>query len=59
MPLNPLNNQGWIADCMKWRGRVLTGEYTHWCYGWDELPMDETCDEWPCECAEYLIAEGK
>ena len=41
----------WIEDCMKWRGKVLTGKESHWCYGWDGLPVDETTPEWPCECA--------
>lgn len=32
-------------DSMKWRGCVLTGKFAHWCYDWDFLPVDETCDE--------------
>lgn len=40
----------WIADSMHWRGRVLEGRHGHWCYEWDGLPVDETCDEWPCDC---------
>ncbi len=40
----------WIEDCLKWRGVVLTGEHAHWCFDWDGLPVDETCDEWPCDC---------
>lgn len=39
----------WEADCMKWRGRVLTGRFAHWCYDWDGLPVDETTpDEFEC-----------
>lgn len=38
----------WADDCAKWRGRPLTGEYSHWCNEWDGLPIDETCPEWPC-----------
>jgi hypothetical protein len=34
----------WVADCMKWHGRVLTGRLRHWCFDWDELPIDETCE---------------
>ena len=49
-------SQHWIEDCMKWRKRILVGLYKHWCFGWDELPVDETCHEWPCECATELIA---
>lgn len=39
-----------IEDCLIWRGRVLTGSYAHWCPEWDDLPIDETCPEWPCGC---------
>jgi hypothetical protein len=49
----------WMEDCMRWRRRVLTGKYRHWCYAWDELPIDETCHEWPCECAAELIEHFK
>lgn len=42
----------WQADCIKWRGRILTGKYAHWCFDWDGLPIDETCKEWPCGCLE-------
>jgi hypothetical protein len=40
----------WQADCLRWRGRVLTGRFGHWCADYDELPVDETCPEWPCDC---------
>lgn len=49
----------WIADSMRWRGRVLTGRFAHWCPDWDELPIDETTPEWPCACAVSLMAEAK
>lgn len=53
--MRPLpNSQDWIDDCVKWRGRVLEGKYRHWCFDWDELPIDETCFEWPCVCASEL-----
>lgn len=29
-------------DSLKWRGRVLTGVFAHWCFDWDDLPVDET-----------------
>lgn len=41
----------WVADCEQHRGAVLTGRYAHWCWEWDGLPMDETCGEFPCNCA--------
>lgn len=52
-----MSGDEWRRDCMKWRGKVLTGRFGHWCYGYDELPVDETCPEWPCECADDLRAE--
>lgn len=42
----------WEAECMKWRGRVLTGEHAHYCFAWDGLPVDETTPEWPCTCSD-------
>ena len=47
----------WEKDCLHWRGRVLTGRYGHWCHDWDDLPIDETTMEWPCACANELIAK--
>ena len=49
----------WRRDCMKWRGQVLTGKYCHWCYDWDELPVDETTPEWPCSCAPALTSSAR
>ena len=42
----------WIADCMRWHGKVLTGAKAHWCFDWDELPVDETTSEFDC-CTCY------
>jgi hypothetical protein len=46
---------------MYWRGVVLTGKYAHWCDEWDGLPIDETCEEWPCGCGikEHVDAQGR
>ncbi len=50
--------EDWRQDCLKWRGRVLTGRYAHWCIEWDGLPIDETTTmEWPCACTAELMAE--
>lgn len=46
---NPMS-AAWIAACLHWRHRVLTGRQRHWCFEWDELPVDETTPEWPCSC---------
>lgn len=43
-------SQEWIDDCMKYWGRVLTGKLGHWCYDWDGLPIDETCEEFSVCC---------
>jgi hypothetical protein len=41
----------WIEDCQRWRGEVLTGVAAHWCWDWDDLPVDETTDEiTSCTC---------
>jgi hypothetical protein len=40
----------WERDSLKWRGKILKGKYSHWCPEWDDLPIDETCREWPCCC---------
>ncbi len=43
-------SEEFIRESIRWRGRVLTGKYAHWCADWDELPVDETTPEWPCCC---------
>lgn len=56
--ITPLINIGsddhWTEDCLRFRGHGLFGEYSHWCWDWDGLPVDETCKEWPCACKEDL-----
>lgn len=47
-------SQDFIEDCMKYRGRLLTGKYRHWCPDWDFLPIDETCPEFPCGCEKFI-----
>jgi hypothetical protein len=47
----------WANDCLHWRGRLLTGDRAHWCPDWDDLPIDETCEEWPCACASAWLRE--
>lgn len=45
----------WEQDCLHYWGRVLTGVDAHWCPEWDDLPIDETCDEFQaCLCANKL-----
>lgn len=50
MPIPKQWSEEWERDCMKWRGKVLTGAHCHWCYDWDGLPIDETTPEYPCNC---------
>lgn len=38
----------WKEDCIKYHGKVLTGEKAHWCAEWDFLPIDETTLEIQC-----------
>lgn len=47
----------WTVDCLIWRHRILTGKFSHWCADWDDLPIDETCPEWPCGCVIDEVAE--
>ena len=49
----------WAADCLRWRGKVLTGKRRHWCADYDGLPVDETTPEWPCACAKELEEKEK
>jgi len=55
----PTPSAEFIEDSLKWRGKVLTGRYAHWCPEWDDLPIDETCDEWPCDCGIKDYIDGK
>lgn len=48
----------WEEDCQHWRGLVLEGRYAHWCAAWNNLPMDETCPEWPCGCSIVDEVDG-
>lgn len=48
-------SQEWQDDCLHWRGQVLRGRASHWCWEWDGLPIDETCSEWPCGCWWYRM----
>lgn len=43
----------WEKDCMYFRGEVLKGKHSHWCPEYDDLPIDETCEEYKhCKCFE-------
>lgn len=49
----------WETDCLKWRNKILTGKFKHYCFDWDELPVDETCPEWPCSCFSTINSQTK
>lgn len=56
----PEVNDVWAEDCILWRGAVLTGTYLHWCPEWDDLPIDETCPEFPCDCGfQKWVDDGR
>ena len=38
----------WAKDCNRWHGRVLVGKYCHYCMDWDDLPVDDTVQEYEC-----------
>ena len=41
----------WEVDCLRDRGRVLTGKFAHYCNEWDGMTVDETCAEFAaCLC---------
>lgn len=45
----------WERDCLRERGRLLTGDFGHYCAEFDGLPVDETCgEEWDC-CLCYRM----
>ena len=47
----PKFGENWDYDSYKFHGRILTGQYAHYCYDWDGLPLDETCREFEtCSC---------
>jgi hypothetical protein len=44
-------NKWWLEECLRWRGKLLDGQFRHICDDWDGLPVDETCDEFAvCSC---------
>jgi hypothetical protein len=47
----PIPELNWTMDCLRWHGHILYGERRHWCWYWDFLPIDETCEEIQgCDC---------
>lgn len=41
----------WVKECFYWHDRLLTGTKCHYCADWDNLPIDETCEEYEaCNC---------
>ena len=60
LPVRRILSGVWVQDCMYWRGVVLTGKYAHWCWDWDDLPVDETTPEWYyCSCWDSEPEEWK
>ena len=40
----------WETECNRYHGKVLTGKRKHYCYEWDGMPIDETCEEFKVCC---------
>lgn len=51
----PTANQEFEQASQRYHGRILKGQYAHWCEDWDGLPIDETCVEF-CVCTCYDFA---
>lgn len=50
----------WMQDSKSERGRVLTGLKAHWCWDWDFMTVDETCEEYEsCTCACYTSSNDE
>ena len=50
----------WKTDCKRWHGRLLVGEFSHWCPDWDYLPIDETTKEFSaCTCVEFQPSKAE
>lgn len=49
-------SQEFIEDCLRYRGKILTGAKAHFCWDWDGLPVDETTPEFEC-CTCYPKGE--
>lgn len=43
-----ISHEHWIHDCRVWYDRLLTGKFAHYCLDWDNIPVDETTEEWKC-----------
>lgn len=50
----PKNLAEWERDCLRYRGELLANTpKAHWCNDWDDLPMNEDCEEFKhgtCSC---------
>jgi hypothetical protein len=45
-------------ECLRFYGKLLTGKKKHWCLNWDQLPIDETCEEFQC-CFCNIVDEDE
>lgn len=51
--LDDLNFTSFEKECIREHGSILIGRFRHYCYDWDELPVDETCEEFEACCCEF------
>lgn len=47
----------WKEECCKWQGGILKGRYSHYCWDWDGLPVDETCSEFTQGCCNCFTQD--
>jgi hypothetical protein len=51
--MKPLvDTEEWAEHCQEWYGRILSGEFAHYCADWDDMPLDENVTEFAC-CTCY------
>lgn len=48
----------WREACFLERGCLLEGFYSHWCWDWDGLVVDETCVEFLSGCCTCFDEES-
>ncbi len=42
-----------LGKTLEGDGRKLNGKYAHYCYEWDDMLIDETCEEFSaCVCGK-------
>lgn len=50
---HPVDQMRWQQESVFYYGEILTGDFCHYCTEWDDLPIDETCEEFAACLCEY------